>query len=71
MYVCICHALTEDDVKNARDEGMTNEKQVFCKFGVQAQCGRCIPDMKELLCAKSCARVSDERLSASSWSSIR
>lgn len=49
MYVCICHALTDHDVKSAETKGATDEKEVFCLYGVNPQCGRCIPFMRGIL----------------------
>lgn len=49
MYVCICHALTDDDVRSAEAEGAACNAEVFRHFGVRPQCGRCIPSMRGLL----------------------
>jgi bacterioferritin-associated ferredoxin len=57
MFVCVCHALTDADVKAAARKGATGEAEVFCSFGVRPQCGRCIPTMRCLLGAPACANA--------------
>jgi bacterioferritin-associated ferredoxin len=49
MYVCICHAITETEVESATRAGARDEKEVFCRYGVKPQCGKCIPSMRCML----------------------
>ena len=49
MYVCICHALTDRDVRSAEVEGASSDAEVFRHFGVKPQCGRCVPSMRCML----------------------
>ncbi|MGC2855009.1 bacterioferritin-associated ferredoxin [Novispirillum sp. DQ9] len=49
MYVCLCHALTDRHVREARGLGANSVKQVFKSHGVQAQCGKCCGCMKDIL----------------------
>jgi len=69
MYVCICNALTEKDVRAAVDGGARSAAEVFGRFGARAQCGYCVADMQGILrpCEAGPERrglVPDRRLSA-------
>jgi len=57
MYVCICHALTDHDVRSAEVEGASSDAEVFRHFGVKRQCGRCVPSMR---CMLGCRRPASE-----------
>jgi bacterioferritin-associated ferredoxin len=49
MYVCMCHAVTEDQVKQAIDAGANSPRQVAqgCKAGTD--CGSCVRRIQALL----------------------
>lgn len=49
MYVCMCHAVTEDQVKRAIDEGANTPRQIAkgCKAGTD--CGSCVRRIQALL----------------------
>ena len=65
MFVCICHALTDSDVNAASEEGATDEKEVFSRYGLRPQCGRCIPSMRGLLsCSGKCQALGQEEQGA-------
>lgn len=49
MYVCICNALTDGDVRSAETEGAATHAEVFRHFGVKPCCGRCVPSMRGML----------------------
>lgn len=49
MYVCLCHALTDRHVREARGAGANSVKQVFKSHGVKAECGKCCGCMKDIL----------------------
>lgn len=53
MYVCVCHALKESDVRKAADEGCRNASDVHRHYGVETQCGRCERAMAEALEARN------------------
>lgn len=42
MYVCICRAVTEQDIKVTVAKGMTTMGQVCKQLGCVSQCGKCI-----------------------------
>jgi bacterioferritin-associated ferredoxin len=49
MFVCICHALSENDVAKAGTAGARNGRKVFEHFGVKPECGRCVESVCSLL----------------------
>jgi bacterioferritin-associated ferredoxin len=53
MYVCICNAVTEDDVRGCVAAGACSTKEVRATFGMQPGCGTCT--------RRLCALVSEGR----------
>lgn len=49
MYVCVCKAVTDTQIKQAIDNGVCTRKQLFQCFGVGGDCGKCNKQVKELL----------------------
>ncbi|MGR8942407.1 MAG: (2Fe-2S)-binding protein [Gammaproteobacteria bacterium] len=49
MYVCICKAVTDTQIKKAIDNGLGTRRQLFECFGVGGDCGKCSRQVKELL----------------------
>ena len=41
MYVCVCNAVTDSDIRNAVDDGVSNLKQLRQFTGCGATCGSC------------------------------
>ena len=41
MYVCICNAVTERDIRSAVAEGCGSLRELRVQLGVGACCGRC------------------------------
>ncbi|MDX2418945.1 MAG: (2Fe-2S)-binding protein [Xanthomonadales bacterium] len=41
MYVCICNAVTDSDIRKAVDNGVRNMKQLGQATGCGATCGCC------------------------------
>ena len=53
MYVCVCNAVTDRDIRRAADRGVTTLEQLSIQLKVATCCGRC----------ESCARrVLDQAL---------
>jgi bacterioferritin-associated ferredoxin len=48
MYVCICHAVTDSDIRQAVDKGARSMRDLREGLGVSSQCGRCAR------CARQC-----------------
>lgn len=49
MYVCICHAVTEKQVRQAVSDGAVDVKTLKQKLGVGSECGRCIQATLEVI----------------------
>jgi len=49
MYVCVCKAVTDQQIRTAIEQGLCSRKQLFQCFGVGADCGKCNPHVKEML----------------------
>lgn len=49
MYVCVCNAVTETDIKNAVQEGANCLHHLEAKLGVNTQCGSCLCDASRCL----------------------
>ena len=41
MYICLCNALTEHDVRRAAAEGARRPREVYDSCNTRAQCGSC------------------------------
>lgn len=53
MYVCICNAVTDTQLRTAIDNGVCTRRQLTQCFGVGKDCGKCNKEVKELL--KQCS----------------
>ena len=49
MYVCNCNGIREHDVRQAIAAGATRPAHVFKACDSQAQCARCVCDMRKML----------------------
>ena len=49
MYVCICNAITDKQIRDAAEEGTTDVMGLQAKLGVAAGCGSCQEVAAELL----------------------
>ena len=49
MYICICNAITERDVRECARRGCCSLDQLSEELGVGTGCGRCRPVAKEIL----------------------
>jgi bacterioferritin-associated ferredoxin len=49
MYVCVCKAVTDTQIKHAINNGVCTRRQLFNCFGVGRDCGKCNKYVKELL----------------------
>lgn len=68
MFVCICNAVTESQIRHAVDEGVTTVAELKTRLGVAARCGSCLQQAgetlhKRLLEITVVRRVSDSRTS--------
>ena len=49
MYVCICNAVTDTDIREAVDEGVRNMRQLRQATGCANTCGSCAETAAETL----------------------
>jgi bacterioferritin-associated ferredoxin len=49
MYVCVCHAVTDREIRKAVDEGATSLFEVQCRLPVGSCCGRCQETAQQLV----------------------
>lgn len=49
MYVCNCNGLTEKQVHEAIKNRPRDVEAVYRYHQCQPQCGRCVPDIREML----------------------
>lgn len=55
MYVCLCHGVTDRDIRKAAEKGVTTVRQLGRELGVGTQCGRCASMARDIL-RESCSR---------------
>jgi bacterioferritin-associated ferredoxin len=61
MYVCVCHAVTEGDVRDKVAAGATTPKAVRAACGMRPGCGACVRRIRSLLDDRA-AECAAERL---------
>ncbi len=44
MYICICNAVTERDIRFAVESGCDSFRQIRSELGVASNCGQCKQD---------------------------
>jgi bacterioferritin-associated ferredoxin len=49
MYICVCKAVTDKQIRHAVNEGICTRKELFQCFGVGGDCGKCNKHVKKLL----------------------
>ncbi|HEU5156317.1 MAG TPA: (2Fe-2S)-binding protein [Streptosporangiaceae bacterium] len=59
MYVCVCHAVTEDEVRERAAAGATSAKAVRAACGMRPGCGACVRRISAVLA--ECAAEHPER----------
>jgi bacterioferritin-associated ferredoxin len=46
MYVCVCKAVTDTQIKHAINEGVSSRRELFKCLGVGGGCGKCNPQVR-------------------------
>jgi bacterioferritin-associated ferredoxin len=49
MIVCICNAITEDEVRKAARAGAPCPKSAYANLGCEPQCGTCMCFAQEII----------------------
>ena len=55
MYVCVCNSVTERQVQECAQAGVSTVDELAVKLGVGAGCGRCRECAEE--CLQACAQA--------------
>ncbi len=49
LYVCNCNGLRKRDVASAIEAGATRPREVFARHQCQAQCAKCVCEMRQMI----------------------
>jgi bacterioferritin-associated ferredoxin len=49
VYACICHAITEDDVRQCAQHGIRTVREARLSCGMRPGCGACVLKVSALL----------------------
>ncbi len=49
MYVCICHALSDQEIEQVVRQGAANDCEIFKLLGIQPKCGSCSCTIQEMV----------------------
>lgn len=55
MYVCICNALRDKELAEAAGADARSVADVFRRCGRRPQCGKCLPDVAQMIEDARCA----------------
>ncbi len=62
MYICICKAVTDNQIREAVENGATNFPQVRKELGLASQCGKCGILAREVFNESINRNIDDEQL---------
>ncbi len=48
MYVCVCKAVTDTDIRGAVEDGTTSMRGLRERLGCSGQCGKCVGEVRKL-----------------------
>jgi bacterioferritin-associated ferredoxin len=57
MYICLCHGITDRQIRRAVEQGASSLGEVQMQLPVGGCCGRCEPAARELI-EEHCTRQS-------------
>ena len=57
MYVCICHGVTDQDIRSAADAGCASVTELTMRTGLGSGCGTCAELAGEILAESRGARA--------------
>jgi len=49
LYICNCNGIRARDVHAAIEAGASRPKEIFASQGCQAQCAKCVCEMREMI----------------------
>lgn len=57
MYVCVCNAITESELREAARCSRGDAEQVYAKLGKKPNCGQCLNGADRILHQERCELV--------------
>jgi bacterioferritin-associated ferredoxin len=57
MYVCVCNAVSDRQIREAVDQGARSLSEVQCQLPVGACCGRCVDTAEQVVSEHLLART--------------
>lgn len=64
MYVCICHGITDRQIRDTLDGGAASLGEVQMQVPVGGCCGRCLPTAQEVIDEHQAKKSSCQRARA-------
>lgn len=61
MYVCICKAINEKQVREAVKKGYSSTEDLSARLGLGIECGRCLPAAKKIIEQMSTTKPSRQK----------
>jgi bacterioferritin-associated ferredoxin len=49
MYLCICKAVTDRQIRQAVEQGLRTMGDITGRFGIGIECGKCLDDVRTFL----------------------
>ncbi|WP_416885146.1 (2Fe-2S)-binding protein [Marinospirillum sp.] len=49
MYVCICHGITDSQIRQGAQQGMQHVRDLYQQMSLGSQCGKCVCTAKQVL----------------------
>ena len=49
MYVCVCNAITDRDVRAQAPSECSTVSAIYRSLGAQPKCGKCVPLVRQLM----------------------
>lgn len=62
MYLCMCKSITDQQIRQAFEQGARSIGDLSARFGVGIECGKCLEDIRQFLntCTVPSAVSADE-----------
>lgn len=60
MYICICNAVTDDEIREAALDGCTSMSELGARTGAGTGCGSCVDSASQLLDEVHVCRASQQ-----------
>ena len=61
MYICLCHGVTDRDIRACIEEGAGSMRELRAKLAVGTQCGKCACHVRGILEEKTSAKGDSAR----------